>query len=381
MTEQEVVTTTAQETTTSPVFNSFEELQAWNNQQQAAPKAEPQNPEPPKNEPPTPQPTAEGGAGKGTDKPEFDIQSFLKGTFGEEFDDVEKVKSALTKKPEVDPELTPFLEDAKFLKQHPQALELARYATKEGADVPLMWSLTKMDVSKLNAKDAMVLDLVFNKGLDKNMAEAMVQRNHQIALSDGDDYDESEKLAASGELELQSREAKQRLADLQQKIRLPEPERKALEEKQVFEQREAQRVEAWKPVVKEITGAAEFAYSAKHGHGDSEVQVEFNMKLDDTQQKSYSGIVEGIVNSSQLPMNKETREHVRQLADAIFWHQNREIITKNLVSKALEAQSEALGRKFYGVPPKPQTGLPDNPGAPGQVQVHETRENAKYGKW
>lgn len=377
MTEQEVVTKT------SPVFNSFEELQAWNNKQQEAPPApEAPAPEPPKNEAPLPPKPGDAGPEAASDKkPEFDIQSFLKGTFGEEFDDVEKVKTALTKKPEVDPELAPFLEDAKFFREHPQALELAKYATKEGADVPLMWNLTKMDVSKLSAKDAIVLDLVFNKGLDKSVAEAMVQRNHQIALSEGDDYDESEKLAASGEMELQSRESKQRLADLQQKIRLPEPERKALEEQQGAEQREAQRKEAWKPVVKEIAGATEFAYSAKHGQGDSEVQVDFSMKLDETQQKAYSGIVEGIVNSSQLPMNKETREHVRQLADAIFWHQNRELITKNLVNKALEKQSEVLGAKFYGIPPKPQTGLPDNPNAQGQIKVQETRENANYGKW
>lgn len=372
---------TESEVTTSPVFNSLEEAQAWQQSQQTQTTTTEEvveknipTPEPPK--------TAEGGVEvKAAETPTFDETTYLKGIFGEEFSNVDAIKAKLTQKAEtIDPELIPFIEEAKFLKSNPQAMELAKYATKEGADVPLMWSLTKLDVQKLEPKDALVLDLVFNKGLSKDVAEAMVQRNHAIALG-GDDYDPSEKLAASGELQLQSVDARNRLADLQTKIRLPEPERKALEEKQGAEQNEASRIAAWKPEVQKLAETVEFAYSKEHGEGDLKTPIAFSMKLDESGKKQYTQIVEGIVSNPNFQMTPENKNYVKQLADAIYFAQNREAILNNFANKVMESRDEVYGKKYYGVPPKAETHTDGNNGHAGKVVVQDTRQNANYGKW
>ncbi len=80
-------------------------------------------------------------------------------------------------------------------------------------------------------------------------------------------------------------------------------------------------------------------------------------------------------------MNPENKSYVKQLADAIYFAQNREAILNNLVSKAIESRDTIYGKKYYGVPPKPETHSDGNNGHAQKVVVQDTRQDTPFGKW
>lgn len=374
MEENEVVV--APPKTETPVFDSLAELESYNAKQQnnvqevitevvTEKKEEVQVPE---------QPIIDK-------QPEFDASSYLKGIFGEEFDTPDKLKAAISKAYEIPEDLKPLIDDAKFFRDKPQLLEWVKLADK-GADVPLAWQATQLDVAKLEPKDALILDLVLNKGLSKEEATAKVELSHKVAFGSDDDYEANEKLAAGAEVKLQAKEAKERLVKFQQDMRLPEPERKAAELKANADQIELQRKTAWKPVVKEMPEKYSVNFKGEFGKDDMKTPVDFNFAPDEAGKKSYADLVESIVNNPNFTYNEQNREYVRQLADALYWQQNREAILNKLVGKAIEDRDTVWHQKVYGTKPRTDGALPDNFNTK-ELVVHDSRdgESGKYGKW
>lgn len=376
MVEPEVITEQQVEQKVEPVkvFGSLEELQSFE-QSRKQPEEIKETPEPEKKQEVQIQ---EPVVNK---QPEFDAGSYLKGIFGDEYDTPDKVKAAMTKVADIPEDLKPLVEEAKFLRDNPQLLELAKYAGKEGADVPLFWQMTKLDIAKLEPKDALVLDYVFNQGLTKEEATALVESNHKVAFGSEEDYEAGEKSAAAAAVKLQAKEAKQRLVDLQQKVRIPEPERKAAELKQSAEQSEAQRKQAWKPVVKEIANNFSVNHKGEFGKDDMKTSVDFNFAPDEKGKEAYAEIVEGIISNPNFQLTKENREYVRQLADAIYFAQNRESIMNMALQKAIEERDAVWGKKVYGVQPEAGNQGPDN-NRTEKVVVHKSNpDEGKFGRW
>lgn len=364
----------------SPVFNTQEELLAWKEQNitKAVPEiqqTQAETPIPPKNEEVV---KVEEVINK---QPEFDEATYLKGIFGEQYDSPDKLKEALSKAYEVPEDLKPFLEEAKFFKEKPQLLEWIKLADK-GADVPLAWQATQLDVAQLTPKDALVLDLVLNQGLSKEEATAHVELTHKAAFGSDDDYDANEKLAANGALKMQAKNAKERLVNFQQQMRIPEPERKAAEQKLQAEQSEAQRKSAWKPEVKKIADSFSIDYKGEFGKDEMKTPVDFKFNPDQKDREAYSKIVESIVENPNFQNTEQNREYVRQLADAIFLQQNREKIMNLAIQKALDERDAAWNKKVYNIP-RTEVHQADN-FSTTKIEVRDTRtenSNSKYGKW
>ena len=361
---------TVNEVVTSPVFNSLEEMQAWNeaNANKQEPPAQPKVEEVEK-----PAPVI---INKESEQPPLDIVSLLKGSLGDEYDSVEKVKAALSKSFEIPEDLKPFVEDAKLYRDKPQLLEWMRLADK---GVDLAYRATKLDVSKLEPKDALILDLVFNSGLNKEEATAVVEQNHKVAFGSEDDYEANEKLAANAAVKLQSQDAKKRLEEFQQKVRLPEPERKALADKATVEQREKERISAWKPEVKKIADSVSVAMKGEYGVNADKISVDFNYSFDEKDKESFAKIVESIVANPNYEYSKENSENVKQLAEAIFYAQKREAIMHSYAQKVIEQRDAYWGKKAYGIDTT-KGGLPDN-FTQNKTVVQDTRKDSNYGKW
>ena len=363
---------TVNEVVTSPVFNSLEEMTAWNEanankqEQSAQPKVE------------EVEKTAPVIINKESEQPPLDIVSLLKGSLGDEYDSVEKVKAALSKSFEIPEDLKPFVEDAKLYRDKPQLLEWMRLADK-GVDVDLAYRATKLDVSKLEPKDALILDLVFNSGLTKEEATAVVEQNHKVAFGSEDDYEANEKLAANAAVKLQSQDAKKRLEEFQQKVRLPEPERKALADKATVEQREKERISAWKPEVKKIADSVSVAMKGEYGVNADKISVDFNYSFDEKDKESFAKIVESIVANPNYEYSKENSENVKQLAEAIFYAQKREAIMHSYAQKVIEQRDAYWGKKAYGIDTA-KGGLPDT-FTQNKTVVQDTRKDSNYGKW
>ena len=315
---------------------------------------------------------------KESEQPPLDIVSLLKGSLGDEYDSVEKVKAALSKSFEIPEDLKPFVEDAKLYRDKPQLLEWMRLADK-GVDVDLAYRATKLDVSKLEPKDALILDLVFNSGLTKEEATAVVEQNHKVAFGSEDDYEANEKLAANAAVKLQSQEAKKRLEEFQQKVRLPEPERKALADKATVEQRETERIKAWKPEVKKIADSVSVAMKGEYGVNADKISVDFNYSFDEKDKESFAKIVESIVANPNYEYSKENSENVKQLAEAIFYAQKREAIMHSYAQKVIEQRDAYWGKKAYGIDTA-KGGLPDT-FTQNKTVVQDTRKDSNYGKW
>lgn len=373
---EEVAEQKAEET--SPVFNSLEELQAWQQSKQPATeqpivetKAEPAKSE---------EVVAEKPENKVVEQPQFDEVSYLKGIFGDEIDSVEKAKQAFTKQFEVPEDLKEQFEDAKFLRDNPQMREWNKLVVS-GVDVTLAHQVTQLDASKLNPKDLLVIDLMFNNKLSKEEATAMVELQHKAAFGEEDDYEAKERLAATATLKMEAEKARARVVEFQQKMRLPEGERKAVEEKKNSEQLEKARRSQWQPEVKKIATEFTLSHKGDFGKDDLKTSVDFNLKLDAKEQEDYAKIVEAIVSNPNFSYSKENIENVKQLASAYYIAQNREGIFNKLVSKAIEERDAAWGAKVYGVPGKGKPQMPDN-NLTERVIVKESRDaNNQNWKW
>lgn len=356
----------------SPVFNTQEELQEWMSNR-ATPENIVENKPEAKVEV-VEKPTVEAPK---TEQPVVvDFAAQLSERFGNVTEDA--IKEALNR-PVIDDETRALLDEVKYFKENPWALELAKYASKPGADVPLYAQVTRMDVQKLTDADALILDLVFEKGLSREEAQAKVRRDHNLALSEDGELDADEKLAAGADMKLQANEARKRLAEVQQKIKMPEPERKALNDQKEAEQREKQRIDAWKPEVQKIVKEYAYSHKGEYGAQDLKTGIEYNAALSAEQQKQFQGIVESLVANPNFDPVKN-RADVVELAAALFERQNREAFMKSFAQHIIEQRDAAWGKKVYGATPGVTIhNAPDNLQG-DKVVVHETGGN-KEGSW
>lgn len=358
----------------SPVFETQEQLEEWMIKQ-ATPENKPEHKPEAKVEV-VEKPVAEAPK---TEQPVVvDFAAQLSERFGGVTEDA--IKEALNR-PVINDEDRALIDELKYFKENPWALELAKYASKPGADVPLYAQISRMDVQKLKDDDALVLDLVFEKGLTKEEAQAKVRRDHNLALTEDGELDADEKLAAGADMKLQANEARKRLAEYQQRIKMPEGERVALDQKKEAEQREAQRMTARKPEVKKIVESYAYSHKGDFGAEDLKTGIDFKMPLTAEQQKQYQGIVENLITNPSFDATKDSAD-VAEIAAALFERQNREVLLGQFARHLIEKRDATWAKKVYGIEPGAEIHKGPDSMEDKSVKVHDTNTGGERSwKW
>lgn len=169
--------------------------------------------------------------------PEFDVSLFNK-TFGKEFEKIDDIKSIFDKVEKGDELQKSYEETAQQLAEYKRLSEqldpLAHFVNKDEyirqqflklngdklgeTSIKVLSALSPSKIKDMDVVDALRTDLIVNKGLDAEEADAVLARKYDSEDLTSDDLDKATK----GQLKIDVIEAKQRLTDLYKDIKVPE---------------------------------------------------------------------------------------------------------------------------------------------------------------
>lgn len=316
------------------------------------------------NKPPvadTPPPPEAGNKGAetaddGTPKPETP-QFNLKEAFGDEFDSVDKVKEAIERS-RVNAELkeaAQFLDEAKFLKEEP-AYKIWLQQIREGKNPDNLLSILTTDYSQMSDLDAIVQHWVVEHGMTEQEAKIAAMSKFKIEnLQDGEssEYSEAEKALAKLEMKAEAKSAKTSLVDLQGKLRMSDSQKREAEAAEQRQQTEVQRKNAWKPLIESKAADLGLSFDTPVKFGDQDVDVKFDIKMDDNQKQEYRELVTSLVHQSEgLQPTEENMASILKTAQAMYLGLNITKILQNNAKDVADKLFTHAAEKYNGIRPR-----------------------------
>lgn len=284
-----------------------------------------------------------------SDSTEFNEAEYLKRNFGEEFVNVDLIKQRLSSA-SLDKDIEALLPDVRFVKENPEAFELAKVAAKDPGRVESYLQAMKMDIGKMSDLDKLVKQQALQFNLPEDKVRIALEAKYK--LDEDGHYTDTEKVIEEIRLRQDAVAAEQFLQDFQNKAKLPEPQRKLAEDAEKTAQNVERNRAAWKPKIDALASGLKIDNSQVFDYGSDKVPVDFNYELSEADRTEYRNILESIVSNGGFEANDKNAEQIQAMASAVFMRNQFPKIASAIGNAVLKQFHTQIGHKFYNIPPK-----------------------------
>lgn len=293
---------------------------------------------------------------KTDDQPQFDLNKYFEGSSEGLIKSEDEFKVAIGKIKEYDAlqEKVKVLEAEKetiFADDYIKKLNNLRKAGYSNEQIDAFQNLSKLDIDKLDPKEALIQNEVLNKGRTRVLAERLVSDKYGLdSLSlDDDTLTEEEIQERKGKLELATArmedDAKPILdgfkTELEGLTNIESPEQKALDE--------AAKRKSYEKALEPFVESLQKSFPEKIVLPTGEEGVEFSYDLPKEFLDSIKTEAKDYFNHPSMEVNKENVDFFVKLKKALFVYENLEDYSKKLWSQA-ETLGDQKATKRYENP-------------------------------
>lgn len=279
----------------------------------------------------------------------FDEAEYLRRNFGEEFVNVDLIKQRLQAPAGLDKDVEALLPDLRFVKENPEAFELAKVAAKDPGRVESYLQAMKMDIGAMSDLDKLVKQQALQYNLPEDRVRLALEAKYK--LDEDGNYSDAEKAIEEIRLKQDAEVAHQFLQDYQKKAKLPEAQQKLVEDQQKKAQEVERNKAAWIPRIESMASGLKISNNQEFDYGSDKVPVDFNYELSDADKAEYRTVLESIVATGGFEVTDKNAEAIQDMASAVFIRKNFPKIASAIGNSVLKQFHTQIGHKFYNIPP------------------------------